>query len=214
MLTEKYRPRDWSEVIGQPEICAKFAQWEAEGILQGRAYWVSGKSGAGKTSLARIIREKLSDQFYSMEMDASELTVPFIKNLKEDMQFAPMTCSSRVIIVNEAHGLSKGAVRMLLQLLEAPWLSKHVTWVFTTTLDGQTEFEDCQLDASPLLSRCSVVKLAERGLCRPMAMRCREIAQAENLDGQPLSSYERLAKDKRNNMRWMLQAIADGAMKG
>lgn len=214
MLTEKYRPRDWGEVIGQPEITARFAQWEAEGVLQGRAYWVSGKSGTGKTSLARIIKAKLSDQFYSMEMDASELTVATIKNLKEDMQYAPMTCVSRVIIVNEAHGLSKGAVRMLLQLLEAPWLNEHITWVFTTTLDGQTEFEDAQLDASPLLSRCSVIKLAERGLCRPMAERCKEIAQAEGLDGQDLNSYERLLKDKRNNMRWALQAIADGAMKG
>ena len=103
---------------------------------------------------------------------------------------------------------------MLLQLLEEPWLSPRVTWIFTTTLDGQMHFEDSQIDASPLLSRCTDLKLAERYLRSPMALRCQEIARAEGMDGQPVEAYERLMKRCTNNMRTALQEIEAGVMKG
>ena len=74
MLTETYRPKDWPDVVGHGEVTAKLARWESEGTLSGRAYWISGKSGNGKTTIARIIAAKLSDQWYTAEMDASELT--------------------------------------------------------------------------------------------------------------------------------------------
>lgn len=212
MLTEIYRPRDWPDVIGQADVTAKLARWEMQGKLQGRAYWLSGKSGTGKTTLARIIAGKLSNQFYTAEMDASEVSVIMLRNIKADVHYMPLGCASRVFIVNEAHGLSKGPVRILLQMLEAPLLNSGVTWVFTTTLDGQMEFEDHQIDAMPLLSRCIQLKLAERGLCGPMAARCREIATKEGLNGQDIAAYERLLKDKRNNMRAALQAIEAGVM--
>jgi replication-associated recombination protein RarA len=212
MLTEKYRPKSWGDVIGQDEVTARLAYWENVDQLRGRAYWISGKSGTGKTTIARIMAGALSDQWHTDEMDSSELTMGTLKTIKEDLRFSPMTCASRVFIVNEAHGLSKAPVRMLLQLLEEPWLSPAVTWIFTTTLDGQVEFEDAHIDSGPLLSRCVPLKLAERGLCRPMAERCREIAGAEGLNGLGIESYERLLKEKRNNMRAALQAIEAGAM--
>lgn len=214
MLSKKYRPKDWSEVIGQDKACKLLAMREAADDLRGRAYWVSGKSGIGKTSLARIIRDKVSDPMYSVELDASELTMGMLRDIKDDLMYAPMNCKSRVYIINEAHGLRKEAVRMLLQLLEEPWLSPCVTWIFTTTLEGQMHFEDSQIDSSPLLSRCTDLKLAERSLRAPMALRCQEIARAENLDGQPIEAYERLMKRCTNNMRTALQAIEAGAMKG
>lgn len=214
MLTKKYRPKDWPEIIGQAKACKLLSKWEAADELRGRAYWISGKSGTGKTSIARIIRDKLSDHLYSVELDASELTMGLLRDIKDDLMYAPMTCQSRVYIVNEAHGLRKDPVRMLLQLLEEPWLSPRVTWIFTTTLDGQMEFEDAHIDSSPLLSRCTEIKLAERGLRAPMALRCQEIARAESLDGQPIEAYERLMKNCTNNMRTALQEIEAGAMKG
>ena len=213
MLTETYRPKDWPDVVGQHEVTAKLARWEAAGTLSGRAYWISGKSGNGKTTIARIIASKLSDQFYTAEMDASELTAGTLRNIKADLAYAPISCASRVFIVNEAHGLPRNPVRMLLQLLEPPLLNPHVTWVFTTTLAGQCEFEEAQIDADPLLSRCMWLKLSERGICRPMAERCQEIARQEGLNGQDIGAYERLLKDKRNNMRAALQAIEAGVMR-
>ena len=58
-----------------------------------------------------------------------------------------------------------------------------------------------------LASRCKVFTFTNQGLAQIMAGRAQEIAQAENLDGQPLTKYVRLVQDCKNNMRQVLQRI-------
>jgi hypothetical protein len=74
-------------------------------------------------------------------------------------------------------------------------------------------FEDCQIDAAPLLSRCEVLALNQRNLAKPFAERAQKIAQEVGLDGQPIEKYIRLVNDKGANLRAVLQAIEAGKMK-
>ena len=117
--------------------------------------------------------------------------------------------SGYALIVNEAHGLTKPVIEILLDVLEN--LPDNVLVVFTTTRDGQDLFEE-QLDSGPFASRCINITLASRGLCEPFAERAKAIAKREGLDGKPISDYIRLMKNCRNNLRMALQQIEAGAM--
>lgn len=209
-LAEQYRPSAFADVIGQDKAVKRLEMMASRGSLSGRAYWISGKSGTGKTTIARIIAAQLSDEWHTVEIDAGQLTIKSIAEMREDQAYRPMTCEGRAYIVNEAHGLRKDVIRALLVFLEE--LSEHTTVIFTTTVDGQMSFEDCQIDAGPLLSRCIPIELSQRSLAKAFAARVREIAVAESLDGLPIERYVRLANDNQSNMRAMLQAVESGVM--
>ena len=66
-------------------------------------------------------------------------------------------------------------------------------------------------DAPQFLSRCIPVSLTSKGLADVFAARASEIADAEQLNGKPITWYKRLAMDCRNNMRAMLSQIEAGA---
>ena len=118
----------------------------------------------------------------------------------------------RAYIVNEAHGLTKAAIRQLLVLLER--IPGHACWIFTTTTDGLALFEDAHEDASPLLSRCTEIRLTNQGLAKVFAERVKAVAELEGLDGQPIEKYIRLAQDCKNNCRKMFQVVEEGGMQG
>ena len=150
ILSLKWRPKKFSEIIGQDHI----SQALSNAIKLDRvahAFTFSGPRGVGKTSTARILAQELnnikdlSSSIDIIEMDAaSNRGIDEIRNLRENVQYAPTSGKYKIYIIDEVHMLSTAAFNGLLKTLEEP--PAHVKFIFATT--------EVRKIPTTILSRC------------------------------------------------------------
>lgn len=153
----KYRPQQFSEVVGQQAITQTLLQAiEAQQLPQ--ALLFCGPRGVGKTSCARILAktinasslEKQPDEdfaFNIFELDAaSHNTVDDIRSLNEQVRIPPQVGSHKIYIIDEVHMLSLAAFNAFLKTLEEP--PAHVIFILATT--------EKQKLIPTILSRCQI----------------------------------------------------------
>jgi DNA polymerase III gamma/tau subunit len=155
-LITKYRPTLWKNVVGQPgAVAALRTAIEHESA---RAFVLSGNSGLGKTTLARIAAKKVGCLPANlMEIDGATYTgIEAMRNVAQDLQYKPFTDNQvRAVIVDEAHALSRQAWDSLLKVVEEP--PPDVYWFFCTTQPHKVP--------DTILTRCTHIQL--RDIPRP-----------------------------------------------
>lgn len=122
-----YRPKTFDEVVGQT-INTRILESTLDDPYHTMVF--QGSSGCGKTTCARIYANMLNA--HVVEVDAaSNNGVDNMREILELVRLSPLTNKYRVIIVDEAHMLSKGAWNSALKAIEEP--NDSTIWIFCTT---------------------------------------------------------------------------------
>ncbi|MBT3990479.1 MAG: DNA polymerase III subunit gamma/tau [Rhodospirillaceae bacterium] len=158
VLARKYRPTDFTALIGQDAMVRTLKNAFESGRLA-HAFILTGVRGVGKTTTARIIARALNcvgpdgkgeatiepcgvcefcqaiaeDRLVDvLEMDAASRTgVDDVRELIEGVRYKPVSARYKVYIIDEVHMLSRNAFNALLKTLEEP--PAHVKFIFATT---------------------------------------------------------------------------------
>ena len=134
VLHLKYRPEDFEGVVGQGSVVkALQATIKRKGA---QTFLLSGPSGVGKTTLARI-GARLLGCSVPVERDAGTFNgVDAMRELQELLRYKPFgEDQHRAIILDECHALSRQAWQALLKVTEEP--PAHVSWWLCTTELGK-----------------------------------------------------------------------------
>jgi len=137
MLSERYRPKAWTDFIGQPviveiaEACGD--DWLFDGCGERWLFESDGIAGCGKTSAASVAARALGCSDFAIErIDSRASTVADLRQLATAMHTYGCGGNGRkCYVIDEIQHLNRDCLRMLLGLLEN--LPKHVIVIGTTT---------------------------------------------------------------------------------
>ena len=166
VLSLKWRPQTFEDIVGQDHVTKTLINaFKLERVAQG--YMFTGPRGVGKTTTARILSRALNanggprydfDPSTNLSLEiaegraldvleidgASNRGIEEIRNLREQIKFAPMVGNYKVIIIDEVHMLTNPAFNALLRTLEEP--PEHGKFIFCTT--------DIHKVPATIISRC------------------------------------------------------------
>jgi DNA polymerase-3 subunit gamma/tau len=133
-LHVKYRPKTWDEVVGQKQVVRSLKKSVSD--RRSHTYLLTGPSGTGKTTLARIMASIWSgttDHQNILEIDAaSKSGADDIREVVKQTHYRAIGKSPvKTFLVDECHRLSGAAWTVLLKPIEEP--PAHVFWVFCST---------------------------------------------------------------------------------
>lgn len=211
VLYRKWRPKVFSDVVGQPQVTVTLKNELMAGRIA-HAYLFTGSRGTGKTTCAKILAKAVNclhpaggdpcgeceicrgvdsgSVMDIVEIDAaSNNGVDNIRSLREEANFTPAAAKYRVYIIDEVHMLSTGAFNALLKTLEEP--PAHVIFILATT-------EVHKLPAT-ILSRCQRFDF-RRIPPQDIADRLTYVTQQENAEIEPQAAL-------------LIARLADGALR-
>jgi DNA polymerase-3 subunit gamma/tau len=166
VFARKYRPQRFDDLVGQAHVSRTLKNAVAQNRLA-HAYLFVGPRGVGKTSTARILAKSLNcvkgptvtpcgecdncreiaagNSLDVIEIDgASNNSVEDVRQLRENVRYAPAKGRYKIYLIDEVHMLSPAAFNALLKTLEEP--PEHVKFIFATT--------EPQKVLPTILSRC------------------------------------------------------------
>lgn len=176
----KYRPAIFDEVVGQEAITSTLQKAIANDHLA-QALLFCGPRGVGKTTCARILARAINADsatgpdedfaFNIFELDAaSNNSVEDIRNLIDQVRFAPQQGRYKVYIIDEVHMLSQAAFNAFLKTLEEP--PAHAIFILATTEKHKI--------IPTILSRCQIFDF-KRIQVKDTVAHLRSIAEREGI---------------------------------
>ncbi|RWK49557.1 DNA polymerase III subunit gamma/tau [Mesorhizobium sp.] len=229
VLARKYRPANFSELIGQEPMVRTLTNAFATGRIA-QAWMLTGVRGVGKTTTARILARALNYKTSTVDQPSVDLAVPGehcqaimegrhvdviemdaashtgiddIRDIIERVRYAPVSARYKVYIIDEVHMLSTQAFNGLLKTLEEP--PPHVKFIFATT--------EIRKVPITVLSRCQRFDL-RRIDAGTLVAHLSSIAAKEGIavDDDALAMIARAAEGSaRDSLSILDQAIAHGS---